>query len=1708
MEEASAYIDKACSLMEECISKATLKDIDNSAALLRQNIRTHALHIGAVESLACTLSLRYVYSNQTIDLQESLNLYEMILEKSDKNHAYSNNQNQEDTRELLKMVNESLSNFTTSVSLNSLDIIISYLQTSLAVIRPRKHPKHLRALTNLALSMYTRFHLSKDVSDLDNVISHLQNGLEYYTHKDPGRSKIIQLLCCALIARFAFKSDASDLKEASRQFKDESDGASTTSTENDSAQQLEVVHNLRKRIKEGDLVDLDKTKHLFRNAILRISVDCDDYPVTLVSLAAVLIAPFEKSGQHDIDQAILLNRRALELLPSVHTSRAHSVNNLAIALHMRFRLTHKQDDLSEAISLLRSVLERLDTPHSDRSGSLCSLAAALEMQFEQTAEATHLDEAIQVYREAVELLPRTDANRPTFLSHLAAAVDIRFKRWGKRDDLDESVALRKEIIDLLPPSDLNRLTHLVNLTTVLQTLFRQTGQRGDVDQVISSLKAIVDYLPPFHPMRAQALAHLADNLATRFTMTGQQCDLEEEILLHRESLQLREPSDPSQSDTFNNLACALSTRFDHTNQKSDLDEAISFHREALRLRVSPHSSRHVSLTNLASSLERRFERAGERCDLDEAISLNKAAVDICVPPHPSRATTLNSLANALGTLFEQTGHLDDLNQAIVLHREALELRPNPHPDRPSSLNNLGLVLHTRFKRTSQQGDLDDAISIHRQALELHVPSHPNRSYSLDNLAITLTDRFEQTGQRSDLDEAVMLHREALKLRASPHPNQSMTLNNLAHTLQARFTTSSKQEDLDEAILLHKEALKLRVANHPSRPMSLNNLANALMARFNQSGQMDDLNRAIALHQEALRSRTALHPDRPSSLMNLASAFGTLFEQTGQRRSLDEAILCYREALQLYPISHSLRPMCLNNLANRLIVTRIGNELPGQHDTFDEAISLVTEAVKLRSPPHPEWSLSLFHLAGLFQARCKRLAATDPNQRSFLDKTVVICKGALDLLPTKHIHRQAFVGRLATTLHARFKITGKREDIDQAILLERQNLERRGSSHPERVISLTNLASTLQDRFSRADHNQGDFEESVMLNKQAIDVYPSQHPGRFTCLANLGKIFERAYTLIGDSHYLDETFDSFALAMQCSSKRLSSSFEIATLWSDYADQYRHSSALVAYDMALQSLTQMASFSLDIYTRQNILRTASDGVARKAAQSAIAQAHLDKAVVFLEKGRAIFWSQVLHLRSPLDKLRDAAPELAHGLEAIAMELERGLYRSPLNVLDGLSKLALETEASRFRRLDEDWHDGLKEVRNLKGFEDFLQPPGIVSLKAAAAEFPIVFLVPNEQRSDCLIMTSATIHHIPLIDVSIRMLRNLADMVKFSSSQSTAPRSMFEDTSIDDTMEVLWDEPVVPETQRSKGVFGRARRSRPSSNSIFEYVLKTLWFEIVKPIINFLGLQKSDNPPVLQWCPTGIFTFLPLHAAGCYGPVTGTSTDCASDYIVSSYTPTAGLLLPRSDTNSPPSNQPFKVLAVIDSQLPFANEELAKIKTQVRSDTECLVELGVSNAPATIETICSNLQTASVVHFACHGIQDQINPLDSALFVDDGKLSISKILQPPNGSLAFLCACETGMGDAKIPDESMSLGATLLFSGYRNVVATMWKMTDEDGPTVAEAFYEELFRASPNGRTTFRPNTKKSARALHTAIQKLRTGGVDFNRWVPFIHLGQGD
>lgn len=208
-----------------------------------------------------------------------------------------------------------------------------------------------------------------------------------------------------------------------------------------------------------------------------------------------------------------------------------------------------------------------------------------------------------------------------------------------------------------------------------------------------------------------------------------------------------------------------------------------------------------------------------------------------------------------------------------------------------------------------------------------------------------------------------------------------------------------------------------------------------------------------------------------------------------------------------------------------------------------------------------------------------------------------------------------------------------------------------------------------------------------------------------------------------------------------------------------------------------------------------------------------------------------------------------------------------------------------------------------------------------------------------------------------------------------------------------------------------------------------------------------QKSGNPPRVWWCPTGPFAFLPIHAAGIYDTSMGTPEN-ASDYIVSSYTPTLNTLLaPRH----PPNADSFKMLVAIQPQtagqapLTQTREEMRQIERHVPAAS--LIKLGSSGSPpATSDMVVSQLRHASIAHFACHGIQNASNSLESALLLDDGPWKVSRIMAQslPNASLAFLSACQTAMGDMGVPDEAMHLAATMSFAGFRGVVATMWRVS----------------------------------------------------------------
>lgn len=115
---------------------------------------------------------------------------------------------------------------------------------------------------------------------------------------------------------------------------------------------------------------------------------------------------------------------------------------------------------------------------------------------------------------------------------------------------------------------------------------------------------------------------------------------------------------------------------------------------------------------------------------------------------------------------------------------------------------------------------------------------------------------------------------------------------------------------------------------------------------------------------------------------------------------------------------------------------------------------------------------------------------------------------------------------------------------------------------------------------------------------------------------------------------------------------------------------------------------------------------------------------------------------------------------------------------------------------------------------------------------------------------------------------------------------------------------------------------------------------------------------------------------------------------------------------------------------------------------------------------EGILASLQSHFWAHFACHSHLEE-QPLNSWFQLHKGEhltvIDLAKA-QLPNAEFAFLSACHSAAGNIySTPDESIHLAAALQFCGFRSVIGTLWAMVDDDGPTIADAFYKHMFHNS---------------------------------------------
>ncbi|KIJ63459.1 hypothetical protein HYDPIDRAFT_112868 [Hydnomerulius pinastri MD-312] len=1119
----------------------------------------------------------------------------------------------------------------------------------------------------------------------------------------------------------------------------------------------------------------------------------------------------------------------------------------------------------------------------------------------------------------------------------------------------------------------------------------------------------------------------------------------------------------------------LSGRFNSFGDLADLSKSISAIEHASRLAPDDHPNKPRYLLKLSDLLYIRSQILRDADDWRKSIIVKWETMAFIPDDNPRKPDHLDRIGVAFYRFFDRFGDFGDIDQSITALETAVRLTPSGHPDRPGYMNNLALSFKIRYERRGDLSDLEKSIVAFEDALRPVADGDPDKPDYLTNLGTALARRFDHLGDFSDIQRSIEVKLSAVQLTPDDHPMKPIYQHNLGNSFMIRFQRLGDIADIDQAILMIQNAAQLAPDDSPNKPIFLNSLGNSYSRRFRRVGDRADIDLSVVHSSHAARLIPNDHPEKPSYLSSFGTSLVNRFQHFGDLSDIDQSITLGQTAVEMTPESHPGKHVYLNCLG---ISLSCRFERFGDINDINGAIAAFMAAIRLTPERHPAKPQYLSNLGVSFQNRFCRLDA-----QVDIDQAISTLQQAVDLTPD---HHPGHLGNLGNSLFRRFQRFDSPGDLDRSITASKMALQRIPDDHPEKPAYLNNFGTALSYRFERTDAATTDIDESITAIEHSLRLTPHGHPDKPGRQHNLAHSFFCRFKRLDDRSALDNAVSLWAMASNSPLGAASIRFDVSLRWIQCAQSAHHPSLLDAFKASLHLLPQLAWLGLPIKERHRELLRAGN-VARDAAAAAIEDGKYETAVEWLEQGRCIVWAQIFQLRTPVDELRAMQPELAARLTQVSNDLERASTRN-LPSSPALISPSLEAEAQRHRQLTLEWEEIVREIRALPGFEHFLLPKSISELSQAACSGPVVFLNASASRDRCdaLVLRQDDIHKLDVLHVPL------------------APFTYVDALKLQNWMELFskLGHVVRDNLDRASGfVFLEG-----TPDDKFERILSQLWFRVVKPVLTALGMvvPASGELPRIFWCPTGPFTFLPIHAAGHYsdthlGPK-------VFDYAISSYTPTLSALIPPGK-GAVQGNPGLLVVAQQSAMgnipLPGASEELSRITARVKAVGGFPIS-SLEESGATVTNVLERMKELSWVHFACHGVQDAGSPTDSGLLLADGRLKLSDIikLSRPHKGLAFLSACQTATGAAQLPEEAVHIAAGMLLAGYGGVIATMWSIMDRDAPDVADHVYAYLCRDQ-----TEAADYRDAARALHHAVQNLRErkGRKSYLTWVPFIHVG---
>ena len=1034
-----------------------------------------------------------------------------------------------------------------------------------------------------------------------------------------------------------------------------------------------------------------------------------------------------------------------------------------------------------------------------------------------------------------------------------------------------------------------------------------------------------------------------------------------------------------------------------------------------------------------------------------------------------------------------------------------------------NVHSLALVRSARYRQSHQKEDLDKSILHFTEAIFLPPVSQAvslNLVQMLFRLALSLLTRSEKFGQPDGIKYSIeyFQHLRRLPLDSFDVPRTNITTSLIsALRTQVKLGAGNGTQDIKEMVVLCNELLSSNTdAVIPGVAFSY--LSEAVEIEFNRGRPTEILDEVI----ECLRGAEMAHPssydERHQVTFALAYTLSNRFNKAHAKEDYEEANVVLERILEPggCPDSYRIVPLLLyiaiaqhrfhlfrepeysevaisrlrallrpdfnspfldeefRLLLTSILAIQTDNRFReySLSESLEETNSYISQLVKASSSSTLEESAELFSWSKEVRGT---YSATDIQQK------IGHLENLLSNTPPGTYRHTECLGHLENWYESKFLRTNDISDLEEAIKYSRLSLDATHANDPQRINRLDSLCDILSLAFEKT-RNIDYLDESIAVGYDILELKTAQRPQFVTTVRLVSSLLARE-EFLGREEHLHEAIRLISSAMNDQYAPDPDRFRLSCHWAVFARRIGHPTTSTAYKTAMSLIQKSFSFAPTVSVQHSRLITMDEECQTMPLDYASHQIHLGQlkeAVETLEQGRALLWSEMRGFRTPVCQLIEEDSPLAKRFAEINQELETltiaatpsgrpdiedGAHESK-DGMDPFGRLVIKRN-----KLVEERDALISQIQSRPGLEGFLGAPSFGTLRSAASRGPVIIVNHCSWRSDIIIIFHNSLPcSIPTTE------------------------TFFADAS------KLHDELV---KARKRGLDSGEYQDALCA------VLKGLYELVGQPVIKRLRLMGVPEQSRIWWCPTSVFSSLPLHAMG---PIPSSDPGTAryfSDLYIPSYTPSLSALIDsRRASPQIPEKPSLLLVAQPDRDLPGVKGEIKVIR---KLGKQVLVANLVSR-DATPTSVIAGLQSSSLAHFACHGILETGKPFEASFELHGGsRLTLLNIVQSrlPDAELAFLSCCHAAEITAEsISDEALHLTAAMQYCGFRSVVGTMWAMADTDGRDLAKDFYNSLFSRQDSSV----PYYERSAEALRNATQKLRVKrGISLERWVNFVHYG---